>query len=397
MVWPARSLESQQVLRIRLEDVAGALHLVGETPGRLELAEHRQWSVALVAKALDAAIWDELARLEVPGVHHAAAGKATPGIVARAAELPTLRRLSLSGGVRDDALASLGPRPLLYDVHVDSLKLTTAGLESLEAPGLVRLTLRRCSKVRDLSRLSEMQLRRLSLREARVSQKLIKSLPVLPGLTHLDLCRNKITAKMLRLLAERLPNLRELIVEPKQGEGDPLLEGLAGFTQLEALTVLGPRRAEAADLTPLTALTKLRSLDLDAQDMGDLSALPSLTGLQRLVVHRPDDRSLGAVATAEQLRELALIYPEPGTTASGLAAVAQLARLERLDLRGSRVDSPGALLDIIHAMCPAGLRRLRFSESWRYATEILPRLDLPGVEVLQEPLALPGHGSSWVL
>jgi hypothetical protein len=393
VTWPARTVTSDARLEVYAEDVTGATSFHALLPpDPIELGEHRVWSVVLKSVP-DEPLWEELARLEVPGIRGAVPGKDAPRFAARAGRLPTLRRFSLTSGVGDEALAELGVRPLLADLRVDSLKLTSLGLASLRAPHLVRLSLQRTNKVRDLSCLGGMQLRRLSLRSLRVGPKLIKTLPALPELTHLEVSKDGITARVVDLLAERLPGLRELIVTPGEGEQTSFLEALASFTRLESLTLHGPRRLVVADLAPLAALTQLRSLDLDVSDVPTIEALSELGSLRRLVVRRPDDGALRRVAAVSQLRELAILFPEPGTTRAGMAVIGQLPQLEHLALGGDRLASADELLEAVQAMCPDSLRRLRLDHMWGNATAILPRLALPNVDVAQEPLVLAGDSA----
>jgi Leucine-rich repeat (LRR) protein len=158
---------------------------------------------------------------------------------------------------------------------------------------------------------------------------------------HLSLRGNSITD--LSPLAA-LTNLKSLNVEGGRNSVTNL-SPLSGLTELESL-IFGIN-SFISDISPLSELTNLTHLEIQrAQHIRDFSPLAALTNLTHLVATfaRPAD-GLTALAGLTNLRVLELycfgIAPVQPTT--DLTPLAGLVNLEELDLEGSRVEDISAL------------------------------------------------------
>lgn len=144
-----------------------------------------------------------------------------------------------------------------------------------------------------------------------------------------------------RIDLDRMPSLRQIqtltITVPTGG-----LAPLAELRSLEKLVLrVGnrpPREVERVDLAPLSALTSLRELDLEAVEVMDPRPLADLSRLERLALRLGEGADLAPLLRLSGLRELTL----SGAPAQGLGALASLKRLRTLHLGPAYPHDPCA-------------------------------------------------------
>jgi hypothetical protein len=167
-----------------------------------------------------------------------------------------------------------------------------------------------------------------------------------------------------------LPNLRGLALDEIL---DADLSPLTMLTELEELVLsFDSASSIAADLRPLNALSKLRSLKLKLFN-ADLSPLTGMTGLRSLTLEM-SDADLSPLTALTGLRSLALELP-----VADLSPLSALTGLEELKLVLER-DSPGNLQPLGALPKLRSLKLDRLMPSDVLLAETLP--DMPALEEL---------------
>jgi Leucine-rich repeat (LRR) protein len=111
------------------------------------------------------------------------------------------------------------------------------------------------------------------------------------------------------------------------------LEDLTPLSGLTALRTLNLSETQVVDLTPLSGLTALRTLNLGDTQVVDLSPLSGLTALQRLYLRGTRVVDLTPLSGLTALATLDL----GGTRVVDLTALSGLTALQTLELRGTQV------------------------------------------------------------
>lgn len=154
------------------------------------------------------------------------------------------------------------------------------------------------------------------------------------------------------------PSLRRLRLSQQGTVGDPTLLSLARLTNLEELGLQG---CGGSDFTPLSALVKLRTLNLQGTTAGD-AAVAALRSIPRLLSLRIGSDGLTDVGLAHlaEIVSLESLYIETcSATDVSLAQLARLNRLKTLDLgapgitgRGVRALAALPELNDLRLRCP---------------------------------------------
>jgi Leucine-rich repeat (LRR) protein len=141
-----------------------------------------------------------------------------------------------------------------------------------------------------------------------------------------------------------LPNLQSINLRGTQVED---LSALANLSSLQSIDLF---RTKVADLSPLATLTNLRSLDLFETLVEDLSPLAKLTNLQSLDLFGTKVADLSPLAALVNLERLHLT----GTQVEDLSPLVGLSKLRWLDIRNTRItaNSSGVLK---HLACAISL------------------------------------------
>jgi formylglycine-generating enzyme required for sulfatase activity len=134
--------------------------------------------------------------------------------------------------------------------------------------------------------------------------------------------------------------LRRLRLNQQGMIGDPTLLCLARLTNLEELGLQG---CGGSDFTPLSALVKLRTLNLQGTSVGD-SAVAALRSIPRLQSLRLGSEGLtdAGLAHLGEIVSLESLYIETcSATDAALAHLARINRLNSLDMGGPRITGRG--------------------------------------------------------
>jgi len=105
------------------------------------------------------------------------------------------------------------------------------------------------------------------------------------------------------------------------------------------IRLLNFHRTALQDLTPLSALLALQSLDISATEVCDLAPLANLVALEGLDLTATSIHSLAPLATLTALRTLKL----SATTITDISPLRNLTRLETLSLRDTAIEDLSAL------------------------------------------------------
>lgn len=108
------------------------------------------------------------------------------------------------------------------------------------------------------------------------------------------------------------------------------LSPLATLTNLKSLSILG---SQIEDLSPLATLTELRSLTIYVTKISDISPLTTLTNLRSLSIFGPRIRDISPLATHTNLQNLSIRV----TNVEDFSPLTTLANLQHLDLSRSPV------------------------------------------------------------
>ncbi len=143
---------------------------------------------------------------------------------------------------------------------------------------------------------------------------------------------------------EYLANLRDLNIS-NDSVGNAGLEHLSGLTRLQWLSC---ENCWIDDLSPLTGLTTLSSLDIDANPVGDISAL---AGLSRMTYLSANNTQLTDISPLAGFPELIYAYLA-GNQISDLSPLLELTNLYWLDLGSNLISdiSPLVNLDAVRYM-----------------------------------------------
>lgn len=245
------------------------------------------------------------------------------------ARLTSLRRLDAGSycddnGEASDTLSYLGGLRLLEDLRLNGAYVTKPGRTALAS--LTRL-------------------RRLDLPGVEMDDWVAQPLVNLKELRDLDLSGANLTDGALEQLA-KLPALRRLNLAGAE-IGD---EGIMHLSSSKALESLDLTRTKVTDagLASLAGLAKLRVLTLaETQVQGSGLAALAACPLEELDLSECPLVAQQATSLGQfrSLRELSLGYREPVDFGDReLAIVAQLSKLEMLDLRAAKVTPQGLLL-----------------------------------------------------
>jgi len=336
VVHPPRSFKSQRSFKVVCELPDGTYQELGETPGELAIPAHRHWWVTPQPVKLTKPLVAELVEAEVPGLTFGRSRSVTK-LIDKLAALPHLSFLSFESTKTDDeTLAALPAFPRLAQLSLSGTKITSLQELPAKTPELVRLNLDNARKAKDLAALADLpNLRRLAASRGPLGLKVLKGLPVLPELTHLGLYGCPFTGKMVEAARRCFPGLVELSVDTKTVLEGPILEEVAGFEGLLALSLRSNELLQppGVDLTPLLKLSRLRYLSLGWDTLLDSSQLLELTQLTHFVSTDADDVLCEQLARLPRLRRVTL-SGRTGLTAAGFASLAQSPTLEQIDLTG---------------------------------------------------------------
>ena len=156
------------------------------------------------------------------------------------------------------------------------------------------------------------------------------------------------------------------------------LSALSGLTNLRSLNLF---LTNISDLSALSGLTNLTELDLSGTNISDLSALSGLTNLTWLDLSVTNISDLSALSGLTNLTELDLFL----TNISDLSALAGLTDLERLYLSETNISDLSALSGLTN------LTELALWEtplSFSSINDHIPALQGRGVAVLFDPTPL---------
>ena len=170
----------------------------------------------------------------------------------------------------------------------------------------------------------------------------------------------------------RLRHLRALHVSQPGSMQLADISPLSRSRELEDLSLGGCERV--TDLTPLSMLTKLRRLDLEATAARDLSPLTSLVRLEELNLTDTEVEDLSPLESLVNLRKLSL---RGARSVSDLSPLVALRYLHSLDITYTMVVNPAPLAHL------KGLRELRIDSeqlTQKEITELGARL--PGCNVV---------------
>ena len=156
------------------------------------------------------------------------------------------------------------------------------------------------------------------------------------------------------------------------------LSALSGLTNLRSLNLF---LTNISDLSALSGLTNLTELDLSGTNISDISALSGLTNLTWLDLSVTNISDLSALSGLTNLTELDLFL----TNISDLSALAGLTDLERLYLSETNISDISALSGLTN------LTELALSEtplSFSSINDHIPALQGRGITVLFDPTPL---------
>jgi hypothetical protein len=317
--------------------------------------------------------WPGLHRFVVPG------STVTPGALDALSALPELQEVDLTGAkLTDDALQHLTGPPTLGILNLRLTAVSDAGLAHVaRLRGLRVLDLtrdrvsdagvRRLSGLRNLETLilvdTDVQgaglgalrglgnLRQLNLRATGVAEESVAPLRAITGL-HVEGVRTgretlraddpksypALRAAGLLPKRDAAGDVRSLDAHRPERAPREWIAHLKGLHSLEEL-LLGPAitDADVARVGEVPSLLRLRISDSGLTNAGlaDIARLPRLTRLELFGCQRITDEGLGAVAQINSLESLSL--SECPITGAGLRQLAALKKLKFLDLCRTRV------------------------------------------------------------
>lgn len=331
---PARDPDSRRVLD-RLTELQALEHLQARR-GALELGDWKALCAHPTLRSLDlsggAAGAEELkvlgARDDLIALSllHDGLGDADLdrlGVFRRLRSL-TLRPGSAEPGLRGAGLGGLGALGGLTSLVIEAAPIDDGSLAILSAlTGLEDLSLAGCAGVSDLG---------------------LRALAPLIRLRSLDLSAASLSGAVFEGF-DGLESLQTLKLNGCGALAGEALLGLAGLPRLEVLELRGSAGLEAAGLRALSRCRGLETLDLsgsvlDRRGLEPLGELPRL-GTLNLSGTPVDDRSLEALSSC-QCYELVL-GGCPNITEAGVAHLAGIDVLSRVDLRGTAITRERAL------------------------------------------------------
>ena len=118
---------------------------------------------------------------------------------------------------------------------------------------------------------------------------------------------------------------------------------LSGLTQLTSLDLGGNN---VSDISPLAGLTNLKSLFLGGNSVSDISTLADLTKLTQLEL---GGNNISDISPLAELTNLTLLFLG-GNSVSDISAVANLAKLTRLDLGYNNISDISVLSSLTNLM-----------------------------------------------
>jgi len=397
---PSRTFASKQTFVVLAETGADEPVEVGETPGKVEVPACRTWWVRPKPAKVTAKVVEEVRREGAPGLSLERAKVDAAGLALLAPLGDQLHGLSLRSCTKLDpgALQVLAALPCL-----EALDLSGAGgvdedaLERVAAlRGLVRLGLDRQKADVDLGPLVGLRsLAALSLVYwKKLGREAAHTLARIPSLVDLDLSScDKLRDDGVVALARGCPELRRLSVASCDKVADGALEALGGLKKLRDLnlhlcrgvTAAGVGAVAGAPLERLTlegictsdvaralrpaaaTLRELRASGVSSQterlDAGGVEALADLGRLERLDLsqHSLEDAALKPLARLERLAELRLSFND--LEGAGLKTLAGLP-LRSLNLLGMHALRKMPTL-------PPTLERLAFSSGHGFMADDL--------------------------
>ena len=294
---------------------------------------------------------------------------ATDQLIAQLAQIKTLRRLDLSFTyVTDRGIESLQQLPHLEELTLDTAEFNTdAALGYLRANKSLRKLVLRGTDVTDVGMphvATLAELRTLDLSHTMLGDVGIESLPALTRLEELNLGGSRVSGINLHML-KLLPNLRKLSLRGIQRRN-------ASACWTATITDL--------DLDTIAALKNLEELDLGVGiGLGRAGSPNGEVNCRATGGVRITDLGLAKLAALTKLRRLNLSGAK--ITAAGLARLQELPKLERLDLWYCQLLDDRAA-DILARM-PA-LKFLDIADT-AIGTEAVSRLRArPGLKLLAE-------------
>ena len=296
-------------------------------------------------------------------------GHGTPADLAALTDLPPdgLHALGFSGGTFADAdLRSLSHLSGLSSLRLDGVTVTDAAAPHL-APltGLRSLSLFRRDVGDEVARVAGAlpKLEVLNAHQTKIGDAGAAGLARSGSLRELHLAGTPITDAGLASLAT-MTQLRELSLgawfAPGAAVTDAGMSRLAGLKNLARLDLSGTAVTDAG-LKPLAALPALRSLSLGDTAVTE-AGLANLAGLDTLRTLRLpvflELTDAGAIALS-RLKSLRAILQTVRPTERGLAALATMPALERLELVGAGVTDAG----LGHVGRMPALEKLRITDA----------------------------------
>lgn len=292
----------------------------------------------------------------------------------------------------------------LEDTPTDAVMPALGRLESLEYLAIVGSLVTDAGLVhlKGLHRLREFDVYRSSGSrpenvEVKVTTAGVEAFGRVCGLEVLDLREMRLKDADLAPLG-RITTLEELQIS-SAAFTDAGLAHLKGLVNLKTLEIEAGRMTSAG-LAHLRGLVRLESLTIQHSnpvesmkpssdgrgggiDVSDLSALSGMTRLAHLSIEQSKVADLAPLRNLGASLETLKFYDAP-ITDDGLAALAGMARLEELELTGSRLEGPG----LVHLGHLGSLRRLTLDDT-RIKDASLSHL--AGLNQLRE-LSLSGTG-----
>ncbi len=117
------------------------------------------------------------------------------------------------------------------------------------------------------------------------------------------------------------------------------LDDLKYFKNLEEFTF---NNSDVSDISPISQLTKLRSLELISNKINDVSALSNLTNLARL---RLDKNNISDISALKNLTNLRVLFLDENNIAD-IYALSLMKNMERLSLHTNKIHNISPLLQL---------------------------------------------------
>lgn len=268
----------------------------------------------------------------------------TPAVIAALAQAPEFRDLKIKGSNLEDAdFAPLAGKKMTRFMVDECPKFTGKALAYFTDDPIRELGLKSCPITEDaFEHIAQMKdLERAEFHSLKAAANVLARIPV-AKLLHLELNNMKHLSGSLGFLT-RFDRLERVFFGYWDGLSEDDVKVLAQMKSLQKVSVPGMRDETIARLSTIPRLTEIGISPYYGTGK-NLSVLALLKGLRRLELNgtttKITDEGLAALASLPQLEDLDF-NSAPLITDAGLAEVAKLTKLLKLNLKATKITDTG--------------------------------------------------------